>query len=101
LVIGWGSTHGAIYSAVDELQKQGMKISQTHFNYILPFPKNTAKIFKGFKKIVVCELNAGQLVNYLRMKFPQYQFMQYNKVQGLPFVVSELKDKFNQILKEK
>ena len=101
LVVGWGSTHGAIFSAVEELQKQGNKISQTHFNYIMPFPKNTAKIFKGFKKIIVCELNAGQLVNYLRMKFPQYQFTQYNKVQGLPFVVSELKEKFNQILKEK
>ncbi len=101
LVVGWGSTHGAIFSAVEELQKQGKKISQTHFNYIMPFPKNTEKIFKGFKKIIVCELNAGQLVNFLRMKFPQYQFMQYNKVQGLPFVVSELKEKFNQILKEK
>ena len=100
LVVGWGSTHGAIYDAVNAMQKQGLKISQTHFNYIMPFPKNTADIFKGFKKILVCELNSGQMVNYLRMKFPQYQFVQYNKVQGLPFVVSELTQKFNQILKE-
>jgi 2-oxoglutarate ferredoxin oxidoreductase subunit alpha len=101
LVVGWGSTQGAIFSAVQELQKQGKKVSHTHFNYIMPFPKNIAKIFKGFKRIIVCELNSGQMVNYLRMKFPQYQYLQYNKVQGLPFVVSELKDKFNQILKEK
>ncbi|NVO01178.1 MAG: 2-oxoacid:acceptor oxidoreductase subunit alpha [Bacteroidetes bacterium] len=100
LVVGWGSTHGAIYDAVNAMQKQGLKVSQTHFNYIMPFPKNTAEIFKGFKKILVCELNSGQMVNYLRMKFPQYQYMQYNKVQGLPFVVSELTQKFNQILKE-
>jgi 2-oxoglutarate ferredoxin oxidoreductase subunit alpha len=100
LVVGWGSTQGAIYDAVNAMQKQGLKVSQTHFNYIMPFPKNTAEIFKGFKKILVCELNSGQMVNYLRMKFPQYQYMQYNKVQGLPFVVSELTQKFNQILKE-
>jgi len=101
LVVGWGSTHGAIYSAVKELREEGKKISQTHFNYIMPFPKNTEKILKGFRKIVVCELNAGQMVNYLRMKFPQYQYLQYNKIQALPFIVKELKDHFNKILKEK
>jgi len=58
-------------------------------------------VLKGFKKIVVCELNSGQFVNYLRMKFPLPNISQFNKVQGLPFMINELTDKFNQLLEEK
>lgn len=100
LVIGWGSTTGVIQYAVDELRAQGKKISQAHFKYIMPLPKNTADVLKGFKKIVVCELNSGQFVNYLRMTLPEFKYYQYNKVQGLPFVVTELVTKFNQLLEE-
>jgi 2-oxoglutarate ferredoxin oxidoreductase subunit alpha len=67
----------------------------------MPLPKNTEKVLKGFKKIVVCELNSGQFVNFLRMKFPMPNFCQFNKVQGLPFMISELIEKFNQLLEEK
>ncbi len=100
LVVSWGGTRGVVQSAVEELQAEGKKISMAHFNYIMPLPKNTHEILSGYKKIVVCELNAGQFVNYLRMKEPSFNYMQYNKVQGLPFTVSELTTKFNQILKE-
>ena len=100
LVVSWGSTKGAVQYAVDELRAQGKKISQAHFHHIMPLPKNTAKVFGGFKKIIVCELNSGQLIHYLRMIQPEFKYMQYNKVQGLPFVVNELTDKFNQILQE-
>ncbi len=101
LVISWGGTEGAIKTAVEAIQSQGKKVSMAHFNYIMPLPKNTGNILKNFKKIVVCELNAGQFVNYLRMEFPQFNYKQFNKVQGLPFVTNELVDKFNQILEEK
>jgi len=66
----------------------------------MPLPKNTGDIMKRYKKIVVCELNMGQFVNYLRMNFQTIAFQQYNKVQGLPFEVLELKEQFNKILGE-
>lgn len=101
LVIGWGGTQGALKLAVQEMQLEGKSVAFTQFNYIMPLPKNTGDILRRHKKLVVCELNMGQFVNYLRMNFEQLHFHQYNKVQGLPFVVSELKEKFNQILEEK
>jgi 2-oxoglutarate ferredoxin oxidoreductase subunit alpha len=52
----------------------------------------------GSKKLVVCEINNGQFVKYLRMTFPQYKYEQYNKIQGLPFMVAELEEKFNALL---
>lgn len=100
LVVGWGGTQGALKLAVEELREEGKKVAFTHFNYIMPLPKNTGDIMKKYKKIVVCELNMGQFVNYLRMNFQTIAFQQYNKVQGLPFEVSELKEEFNKILGE-
>jgi 2-oxoglutarate ferredoxin oxidoreductase subunit alpha len=100
LVVGWGGTQGALKLAVEELREEGKKVAFTHFNYIMPLPKNTGDIMKKYKKIVVCELNMGQFVNYLRMNFQTIAFHQYNKVQGLPFEVSELKEEFNKILGE-
>jgi|TARA_B110000240_G_scaffold84800_1_gene96498 2-oxoglutarate ferredoxin oxidoreductase subunit alpha len=99
LVVGWGGTHGSLYSAVEKLQKEGLNISLSQFNYINPLPKNTAEILNNFKKIVVCELNNGQFVNYLRMKNQGVIFNQYNKLQGLPFTTSELEDYFKTLLK--
>lgn len=100
LVIGWGGTAGALHNAVEQLNNEGKKVAYTHFNYISPLPKNTGDILRKYKKIVVCELNMGQFVNYLRMNFQGIIFHQYNKVQGLPFEVSELKQEFNKILGE-
>jgi 2-oxoglutarate ferredoxin oxidoreductase subunit alpha len=101
LVVSWGGTYGAIHSAVQQMKKKGKKISHAHFHYISPLPKNTEKILKSYKKILVCELNGGQFVNYLRMNFPMPNIHQYNKVQGLPFMINELTEKFNQLLEEK
>jgi 2-oxoglutarate ferredoxin oxidoreductase subunit alpha len=98
LVVSWGGTKGSVSSAVRAMQAEGKKVSHAHFNYIMPLPKNTDKVLTGFKKIVVCELNAGQFANYLRMKHPSHQFLQYNKMQGLPFTITELVEHFNNIL---
>ena len=100
LVVGWGGTYGPLVSAVRDLQKQGKSISLAQFNYIKPLPKNTGEVLSKFKKIIVCEMNLGQFVNYLRANFPEYNYYQFNKVQGLPFMIAELKLKFNKILKE-
>ncbi len=98
LVVGWGGTFGALVSAVNDLYGEGKKISLAQFTYINPLPSNTAEIFSRFKKILVCELNLGQFVSYLRMKHPQFEYLQYNKVQGLPLFIKELKVKFNDVL---
>jgi 2-oxoglutarate ferredoxin oxidoreductase subunit alpha len=101
LLIGWGSTYGHIATAVEELQEEGYKISATHFNYIRPLPKNTEKVFSGFGKLAVCELNSGQFANYLRMKHQKFMYHQYNKIQGLPFTVNEIKEYCIKLLEDK
>ncbi len=100
LVVGWGGTYGHLLTAVREMQGEGKSVSLAQFNYINPLPVNTSEVFKGFKRIVVCELNSGQFASYLRMNFQKYVFEQYNKVQGLPFTNKELIDKFNSLLEE-
>ena len=99
LLIGWGGTYGHLYTAYRELKNEGVNLSFTHFNYIRPLPKNTHDVLKSYKKLLVCELNNGQFANYLRMKFQDLEFLQHNKVQGLPFTVIEIKEKVINILK--
>lgn len=100
LIIGWGGTFGHLFSAMEELQHDGYKISFVHFNYIKPLPKNTNEIFAKYKHLLVCELNMGQFVNYLRMTLPDFKYEQFNKVQGLPFTTKELKNAFMKYLKK-
>jgi len=98
LVIGWGGTYGSLYTAVKELREEGKKVSLAHFNYINPLPKNTSKIFKNFKNLVVCELNNGQFVDLLKSKHDTFNFKQYNHIQGLPFKTTDLKEHFNTLI---
>ncbi|MDD3685856.1 MAG: 2-oxoacid:acceptor oxidoreductase subunit alpha [Bacteroidales bacterium] len=98
LVIGWGSTYGHLTTAVSELRKEGKKVAHAHFNYIYPLPRNTEEILEKYKKILVCELNLGQFANYLRMNFPKYEYLQFNKVMGLPFAVADLKEKITNVM---
>lgn len=98
LVVGWGGTYGHLLTAVNQMQAEGKSVGLCHFNYINPLPKGVKEIFLGYKKIVVCELNKGQFANYLRMNLQEFEYEQYNKVQGLPFAVTELKEHFNKLL---
>ncbi len=86
LVVGWGGTYGHIYAAVSEMDD----VSYVHFDYINPLPSNTEKILSSFRKILVCELNSGQFADWLRTKFPHLDIRKFNKIQGQPFLVSEL-----------
>ena len=97
LVIGWGSTHGHLITAINNINKTGKKVALAHFNYINPLPKNTAEVIKKYKKVVVCELNSGQFAAYLRTKVPG-EYLQYNKVQGQPFSASELEVHISSLL---
>ena len=99
LVVSWGGTYGVVLSVVEKMLEEGKSVAHAHFRYIMPLPKNTAKVLSGHKKIIVCENNNGQFVNYLREKMPDFKYEQYNKIQGLPFLTAELENKFNDLLK--
>lgn len=98
LVVGWGGTYGHILSAVSELREAGKTLSQAHFDYIFPLPRNTKEVLDSFENILVCELNSGQFANYLRTLFPETNIIKCNKVQGQPFLVNELTDAINKVL---
>lgn len=100
LVVSWGGTYGVMLTVVEQLLEEGHSIALAHFKHIKPLPKNTEAILSKYKKIKVCEINLGQFVNYLRMRFPKYEYTQYNKIQGLPFTVAELKKEFIALLNE-
>ena len=100
LIVGFGSTYGHLRSAMDELHAKGYKVAQTHFKYLNPRPKNTADVLKKYKKVVVAEQNMGQLAGYLRMKVDGFVPYQFNQVKGQPFVVEELVNAFEDILKK-
>ena len=89
LVIGWGGTYGSITTAVDRAQRKGHKVARAHLRYLNPMPKNTAAVLKRFRNILVPELNAGQLLWLLRAKYLA-PAVGLNKVQGRPFLVSEI-----------
>ncbi len=90
LVVGWGGTYGAIMTAVEQLRQEGKPVSSIHLRYLNPFPKNLGTILGRFKKILVPELNLGQLRYILRSKY-LVDAAGYNKVQGKPFQVHEIK----------
>ncbi len=101
LAVAWGSTFGATRSAVERLQKEGVKATHMHMRHLWPLPHGLLEIFKGFKHVVVPELNRGQLARVLQSEFPEIKFETYGKIQGKPFQARELKAHFESILEEK
>jgi 2-oxoglutarate ferredoxin oxidoreductase subunit alpha len=97
LVIGWGSTFGAIKSACAELQLQGKSVAHAHLRYIRPFPKNLGEILKNYEKVLVPEINNGQLVRILRDLY-FVDAIPYNKIMGIPITKTELVEEFNKYL---
>jgi 2-oxoglutarate/2-oxoacid ferredoxin oxidoreductase subunit alpha len=98
LVIGWGGTYGSITTAVQRAQRKGQKVSQAHLRYLNPMPRNTAKVLKSFKRILVPELNGGQLLFLLRAYY-LVDAVGLNKIQGKPFLISEIEAKIDELLK--
>lgn len=90
LVISWGGTFGAIHAAVEEASAEGLSAGHAHFRHIMPLPANTAEVLSRYKRCLVCELNGGQFMGYLRMLYPGFHFEPLNKIQGQPFMVSEV-----------
>src|SRR2546427_313475 len=100
LVVGWGSTYGAITTEVEELQRKGSPVSSVHLRYLNPFPRNLGDILKRFDKVLVPELNLGQLRMLLRARY-LVDAVGLNKVQGKPFKVSEIVRSIEAALGEK
>ena len=99
LVVGWGGTYGAITSAVEQLQNEGVSISSIHLRYLNPFPKNLKEILNNFDDIIVPELNMGQLASILRARFLVHA-KPINKMQGQPFKVQEIIDGIKKLTKK-
>jgi len=97
LVVGWGGTYGAITEAVDRLRKNGTKVAQTHFKYLFPMPKNTKDVLSKFKKVLVPEINLGQLAILIRNNF-LIPVEQFNLVKGLPLKSSDIEKKILELL---
>lgn len=97
LVLGWGSTYGAIKSACAELQKSGYAVSHAHLRYIRPFPKNLGDILKNFENVLIPEINNGQLVKIIRDVY-FVDAKPYNKIMGIPITKSELVEEIKNLL---
>ena len=97
LVIGWGSTYGAIKSACRQLQQEGVSVSHAHLRYIRPFPENLGDIIKNFDQVLIPELNNGQLIKIIRDVY-MVDAKGYNKIMGIPFTKSELMECIKEML---
>ncbi|MEO8567959.1 MAG: 2-oxoacid:acceptor oxidoreductase subunit alpha [Ginsengibacter sp.] len=96
LVLGWGSTFGAIKSAVSDLTDEGYSVSHAHLRYVRPFPKNLGDILKNFETILIPELNNGQLIKIIRDQY-LVDAKGYNKIMGVPFTKHELVDEIKRL----
>ena len=90
LLLGWGGTYGHLLTAATELCESARPVAMAQLRYISPLPANTAEVLRRYRKVIVAELNSGMLADYLQAKFPDVEIHRINKVQGQPFMVSEL-----------
>ena len=100
LVVSWGSVYGPAFSAIKELQDQGHPVSMVQLRYLNPFQNNLADILKNFEKVLVPEMNLGQLSSMLRSEF-LVDTIPFSKVQGRPFLISEIRNRILELLEEK
>lgn len=97
LVLGWGSTYGAIKSAVAELVNEGKSVAHAHLRYLRPFPSNLGEILNNYKTVLIPEINNGQLIKIIRDEY-LVDAKGYNKIKGVPITRAELKEAIEQYL---
>jgi len=100
LILGWGSTYGAIRSAVERLQAAGRSVSHAHLRYLNPFPRNTGQVLRSFRRVLIPEVNLGQLLLLIRAKY-LVDAVGYDKVRGKPFRIDEIEEEAIRLLDEK
>ncbi|MDD5839211.1 MAG: 2-oxoacid:acceptor oxidoreductase subunit alpha [Bacteroidales bacterium] len=101
ILVGWGGTYGHLLTAAGELNAQGVPTAFAQFRYINPLPKNALDVLKGYKNIIVAELNTGMFADYLQAKLPGKDIRRINKIQGQPFLVAEVVEGVKNILNNK
>ncbi|MBK9302915.1 MAG: 2-oxoacid:acceptor oxidoreductase subunit alpha [bacterium] len=102
LVVGWGSTYGAIRSGTERLRReQNVSVAHLHLRHLWPLPYGLDEIFARYKQILVPELNMGQLSRLLQGEYPDHRFLHYGKVKGKPFTAREIREKITAVLEGK
>jgi 2-oxoglutarate ferredoxin oxidoreductase subunit alpha len=96
LVVGWGSTHGAITTAVQRARQRGLSVAQAHLRHLNPLPRNTGAVLQRYRRVLVPELNSGHLLLVLRAEF-LVDALGLNKVQGQPFLVGEIEEAIDRL----
>jgi 2-oxoglutarate ferredoxin oxidoreductase subunit alpha len=99
LILGWGSSYGAIRSAVERLRERGQAVSHAHLRHLNPFPPNTGDVLAAFRRVLIPELNLGQLLMLIRARY-LIDAIGYNKVRGKPFRIVEIEAEADRILGE-
>lgn len=97
LVLGWGGTYGAITSAGERARQQGKSVATAHLRYLNPFPGNLGDVLRSYKRVLIPELNMGQLALLIRGKFV-IDAVPFNKVAGQPFKIAEIEAKIDEVL---
>jgi 2-oxoglutarate ferredoxin oxidoreductase subunit alpha len=99
LILGWGSTYGAIRSAVERLQAAGRSVAHAHLRHLNPFPRNTGDVVQAYRRVLVPEINLGQLVMLVRARY-LVDAVGYNRVRGKPFRIVEIEAEAERLLAE-
>jgi 2-oxoglutarate ferredoxin oxidoreductase subunit alpha len=97
LVLGWGSTYGSITSAVERMQREGKSVSSAHLRHLNPFPRNLGEVLRGFERVIIPEMNLGQLATMIRAKY-LVDAVPFSKVKGRPFQIREIVRKVEEYL---
>jgi 2-oxoglutarate/2-oxoacid ferredoxin oxidoreductase subunit alpha len=97
LILGWGSTYGAIRSAIERLQAEGWSVAHAHLRYLNPFPANTGEVLGRYRKVLIPEVNLGQLSLLVRARY-LVDVIGYNKVRGKPFRIAEIRQAAEELL---
>jgi 2-oxoglutarate ferredoxin oxidoreductase subunit alpha len=97
LVLGWGGTYGAITSAAEGVRKRGLSVASAHLRYLNPFPGNLEQVLRRYKRVLIPELNTGQLALLIRGRFV-IDAVPFNKISGQPFKIAEIEGKIDEVL---
>ena len=100
LILGWGSTYGAIRSAVERLQGDGRSVAHAHLRHLNPFPANTEAVLRNYRRVLIPEVNLGQLLMLIRAKY-LIDAVGYDKVRGKPFRIAEIIDEARRLLADR
>ena len=98
LVVGWGSTYGSITEGCERAREQGCVVSQMHLRHIYPLPNGLDEIFSRFKRVLIPEINLGQLARFLRSEYAGVEFLSYGRVLGLPLFADDIAGKISSLL---